>query len=77
MHGDSFALGRLWSSGKLVASRTSPGQRKVGGFPDVSRAAESWWLPGRLRGSGKGWPPGGIGLSGLGQRCGELIANCD
>ncbi len=35
------------------------------------------WRSGRVRDSGTGGQPGGIGLSGLGQRCGELIANCD
>ena len=30
--------------------------------------------PGRARVSGTGLQPGGIGLSGLGQRCGELTA---
>ena len=44
---------------------------------DVTVEAERWWQSGRDRGSGTGGQPGGIGLSGLGQRCGELIANCD
>ncbi len=60
------------------------------GFPDVGRSAEEkeasrmWvggrkrkWPPGRVLVSGKALRPGGIGLGGLGQRCGELIANCD
>ena len=33
-----------------------------------------FWLPGRDRGSETGGKTSGIGLSGLGQRCGELIA---
>ena len=33
--------------------------------------------PGRDRASGTGGQPGGIGLSGLGQRCGERIARVD
>ncbi|MCI8892555.1 MAG: hypothetical protein HFH34_14735 [Eubacterium sp.] len=38
---------------------------------------ERGWRTGRVRASGTGGQPGGIGLSGLGQRCGERIANCD
>ncbi len=63
-------------------------QRKVEGEADVCvsgrwRAkrtcvsAEGGGRSGRVRGSGRGGQSGGIGLSGLGQRCGELIANCD
>ena len=57
--------------------------QRYAGRPDVSVPAERSGCSavcgetGRVRVSGTGWQPGGIGLSGLGQRCGELIANCD
>ena len=51
---------------------------RVRGCADVFVAVRMClWLRGRVRDR---WPKtgtGGRGLSGLGQRCGELIANCD
>ena len=50
----------------------------VCGCADVSVAARMClWLRGRVRDGWQECGTGGRGLSGQGQRCGELIANCD
>ncbi len=75
-------VGRRYGSGRVCVSGTGWLFNGMWG-PDVYVPAEQSGCStvcgeaGRVRVSGTGWQPGGIGLSGLGQRCGELIANCD